>query len=470
MKYILVLSLLAAWLEGTAAEEVLALTSATFETHLKEKKHVLVEFYAPWCGHCKKLTPEYEQAAKQLLSTGVSLTKVDATQDKELASKYGVKGYPSLIWFEDGKQYEYTGGRTAATIVDWVSSMIGAPVLETTEPSAPQAGKPRMVLEAVTLLPGFEEAARGNRRKATWYFQKAQTGEKITLQHLDEQPVEFTGNAADQESVTKFLEDNALPLYGNLNGDTFDTYIETGKGLVWSLFEPTQDEAVLSKQRKMMTEIAKKVRGKFFVTYTDVVQFKDAIDSMLGVSKFPAIAVQKKGGDKRKFVYDGSMSASEIQKFINDVEAGNVEAKLKSEEVPKPSDDPVKVVVGSTMKKDVFTADKDVLLEVYAPWCGHCKKLEPEYWKLAKKLQKEELNDLISVAKLDGTLNDSPVDSVDWRSFPTIFFVKAGSETPLVYEGERTAKGLWKYIRKHATKAQEIKDRLERRKAQREEL
>merc|ERR1719195_1329180 len=160
------------------------------------------------------------------------------------------------------------------------------------------------------------------------------------------------------------------------------------------------------------------------------------------------------------------MTSSKISAFIEEVEAGAVQPKLKTEPEPAPGDEPVRVLVGSTMERELFSPEKDVLLEVYAPWCGHCKKLEPEYIKLAKKIRKEELTDLVTIAKIDGTANDSPVDSIDWSGFPTIFFVKAGTKEPILYEGERTAKGLWKYLKKHATKAQEIRERLERRKGQ----
>ncbi|CAE8624359.1 unnamed protein product [Polarella glacialis] len=449
-----------------AADEVVVLTTATFDQHLKDKKYTLVEFYAPWCGHCKKLGPELEKAAKSLKTTGVSITKVDATVEKDLATKFEIKGYPSLVWFEDSTRHEYTGGRTAETIVDWVTSMTGPSVLETLEPSPPGSGKPRVVLQGTTLLPGFEAAASANRRKATWVFQKVASGQKVVLQHVQEDPVEFSGSADDQAAVAKFVEDNALPLFGQLDGDTFDKYLETGKGLVWTLLpmQGSSIDEIQQRNRAVMSEVATKFRGSYFVTYTDTEKFKDAVDSMLAIQNFPAVAIQKKAGDKKKYVYDGEMTAAKIISFIQDVDAGRVEPKLKSEPEPPASDDPVKVVVGSTMQSLVFTPDKDVLLEVYAPWCGHCKKLDPEYAKLAKKIRKEELHDLFTVAKIDGTANDSPVESVDWSSFPTLFFVKAGSGQATIYDGERTAKGLWKYIKKHATKADEVRQRLEKRK------
>jgi len=448
----------------TTAEEVLTLGKQTFDQHLKDNKQTLVEFYAPWCGHCKKLTPEYEKAAVELKGK-VSLAKVDATEEKEISSRYNVKGFPTLVWFEDGKETEYDGGRTADTIVEWVKSMTGVAVIEISSPPDPAADKPNIVLHADSLQAGFEAVAKLNRRKAVWYFVKSGGAAKVVLTHLGEEPIELTDSVSDQAKITSFLTDNALPLFGKLDGDSFEKYMEAGKGLVWTLFPPEEPVADVEKKfRPIMSEVAKKVKGKYFVTYTDTDKFKEAVESMLGVTEFPAVAVQQKAGAKKKFVYNGAMTEQAISQFIEDVDAGRVEPKLKSEPVPASSDEPVRIVVGSTLKSDIFTADKDVMLEVYAPWCGHCKKLEPEYVKLAKKIKKEELTDLLMVAKIDGTTNDSPVDNLEWSGFPSIFFVKAGSNEPLTYDGERTAKGLWKYIKKHASKAQEIRDRLERRK------
>ena len=113
---------------------VIVLTDANFDEELAKHEHILVEFYAPWCGHCKKLTPEYEGAAEVLSKHDPPyvLAKLDATENKVSAEKYGIQGFPTLFFFINGNKVEYTGGRTKDTIVEWVIKKSGPPSSELT--------------------------------------------------------------------------------------------------------------------------------------------------------------------------------------------------------------------------------------------------------------------------------------------------------------------------------------------------
>lgn len=62
----------------------------------------MIEFYAPWCGHCKKLAPEWNEAATAMKGK-VKFGKVDATVEKRLASRFGVQGYPTIKYWKYGK-------------------------------------------------------------------------------------------------------------------------------------------------------------------------------------------------------------------------------------------------------------------------------------------------------------------------------------------------------------------------------
>jgi len=111
-----------------AASAVVTLESSNFDSIVGHDKDVLVEFYAPWCGHCKRLVPDYEKLAISLDGEeAVVIAKVDADSQKELGTRFGVSGYPTLKWFPRGtKEGEtYNGGRTPKDFLDFINDKSG---------------------------------------------------------------------------------------------------------------------------------------------------------------------------------------------------------------------------------------------------------------------------------------------------------------------------------------------------------
>jgi len=98
--------------------DVVVLTTATFAEQTKSGDW-LIEFYAPWCGHCKKLAPTWEELATK--SKGqFNVAKVDCTVEKDVCSEQGIRGYPTIKFFVDGKAHDYSGQRTVEAFTSYV--------------------------------------------------------------------------------------------------------------------------------------------------------------------------------------------------------------------------------------------------------------------------------------------------------------------------------------------------------------
>lgn len=103
----------------------LALDAAGFTAHVERGQlPVLVDFWAPWCGPCRMMAPQFEQAATQL-EPRVRLAKVDTEAQPGLGSRFGIRSIPTLALFRDGRELaRQAGAMAAADIVRWTRARL----------------------------------------------------------------------------------------------------------------------------------------------------------------------------------------------------------------------------------------------------------------------------------------------------------------------------------------------------------
>ena len=111
--------------------EVIVLNEANFEHETQASTgqttgRWFVKFYADWCGHCKRLSPVWEELAEKVkqeeyLSHGINVAKVDAVSNRKLAKRFNVKGYPTLLFFADRKMHKYSGPRNAKDLLEYAT-------------------------------------------------------------------------------------------------------------------------------------------------------------------------------------------------------------------------------------------------------------------------------------------------------------------------------------------------------------
>lgn len=129
MAYLVLVLLAATAMVGSAEDsDVLTLTDATYDAALKDNAFIFIKFYAPWCGHCKRLAPDWAKAATELKEKGsaAKIADIDCTVEKDACSKNEVRGYPTLKFFANGEFVEkYAGKRTLEDIVDYCLEKAG---------------------------------------------------------------------------------------------------------------------------------------------------------------------------------------------------------------------------------------------------------------------------------------------------------------------------------------------------------
>lgn len=458
-------------------EAVLTLTKDDFDEVVNNEELMLVEFYAPWCGHCKKLAPLYEKAAKQLKKQDppILLAKVDATEESELANRFDVEGYPTLKLFRNGRAIDYKGKRDSEH--DIVSFMLGQVGDGAKEVKTLKELRDFIYLDDITVVGFFDskddakvgiykDVANENRddyRFGIVFAEDVRKAHKVNPNsvivfnperyHTKYEPKWYVMKIKDEtksEDVYKFVTKHALPLVGAYTHPLRRRYNEKSPLCLvfYSVDFSFEHNEATQFWRKKIATVANKYRDITFAVADEEENAQMLESAGLGDSGEELNVLLLGDGDE-KFPMEPmeEYDIDDFKEFLDKYKKGKLKAFRKSQRPPKKQSGPVTVVVGSTFEKIVKDPTKDVLIELYAPWCGHCKKLEPIYEDLAKKVKKEKN---LVIAKMDATANDAP-SNYKVTGYPTIYFAPSNNkESPLTVEsGEVNA--LMGYLKEHAT-------------------
>ncbi|KMT02069.1 hypothetical protein BVRB_9g207980 [Beta vulgaris subsp. vulgaris] len=449
-------------------KDVVVLKEKNFTDVIEGNTYVLVEFYAPWCGHCQQLAPEYAAAATQLKSDGVDvvLAKVDATEENELAHQFDVQGFPTVLFFVDGEHKTYNGQRTKEAIVTWIKKKTGPGVYNITTTEEAEkilTSNEKVVLAYLNSLTGPEsdEFAAASRLEDDVNFYQTVEPNVAKLFEIDAEAKRpalvllkkdvdkfnhFDGKFA-KSAIAEFVFANKLPLVTTFTRESAPLIFESQIKKQLLLFATSNDS---EKVLPIFGEASKSFKGKIIFVYVqlDNEDTGKPVADYFGVTgDAPTVIAYTGNEDAKKYFLEGEVTLDKLKVFGEDFVEDKLKPFYKSDPIPETNDDDVKIVVGNNFDELVLDESKDVLLEIYAPWCGHCQSLEPTYNKLARHLREI---DSIVIAKMDGTTNEHPRAKAD--GFPTILFFPAGNKSfdPITVDVDRTVVAFYKFLKKHA--------------------
>lgn len=368
--------------------DVVHLTSENFDTIITREPSVLVMFYAPWCGHCKKMKPEYEKAAAILKSekiTGIAAA-LDATKEPTIAARYNIRGYPTVKYFKAGEFAFDVNVRDAAKITEFMR-----------DPREPPPPPPP---------------------ETPW----------------SEEPSEVV----------------------HLTEDTFKSFLKKKKHVLVMFYAPWCGHC--KKAKPEFTAAAEHFKDDPKVEFAAVDCTKySSICGAVDVKGYPTIKYFHYYTKETKS-YNGGRTESDFVNFmtspLNPVVGATTTPEKEDKEEWGNYEGAENLV---HLTDDTFDAyinkGNPVLVMFYAPWCGHCKRMKPLYSLAALQMKQENIAG--SLAAVDATVNPKLSNKFNILGFPTLKYFNNGKFIA-DYDKKRSAEDIKMFMKSPPTTKDEL--------------
>ncbi|CAG0921552.1 unnamed protein product [Notodromas monacha] len=374
--------------------DVVHLTEETFRTFLRKKKHVILMFYAPWCGHCKATKPSFEEAATHFAENPkVAFAAVDCTEQGKLCSQQGVTGYPTLKYFSyfDKEQQNYREGRDTKSFIAFMEGLLG-------------------------IRPAAGQAKKEDKDKFEW--KSVPGGEHVKV----------------------------------LSQDNFEESLKSSEGTLVMYFAPWCGHCKAMKSDYAAAAAALHAAGnkKTFLASVDCTQEQDLMKKA-NVQGFPTLKFYK--GSELAFEYDGGRSKEDLLAFALDPKpqqrrpavADQPPANIGFDWASLPGGSEVLVLTKENFGDALQSVDA-ALVMFYAPWCGHCKAMKEAFALAAAEVKTgSKSGEKLAMAAVDCTVDRDLAQTYGIRGFPTLKLFKKGKFAS-DYSGSRSKDALASFL------------------------
>jgi len=406
----------------TDFQKEIVLTKDNFHEELSHGSH-FVMFYAPWCGHCKRLHPIWIQLAEKYNEEQdrdfVSIGKVDCTVDTDLCSEQDVTGYPTLKLFNNGdlaNGVRYRGKREIPAFDAFLRDNVKGE-----EDAAADA--------AAAAADDDDDAANKIHQEAN-------------------EPL-----AAGSAAVEVDIEDGLA----KLTASTFDAHVESGVHFV-KFFAPWCGHC--QRMAPAWDELAKAFEDDDQVSIgrVDCTLDRD-LCSTHGVRGYPTLLLFINGIKEEK--YQGGRDFQELFAYASKQGEKFADAKLNAKDiVPQVAEEPeldIQVKKDEVVKLgeenfDATIASGISFVKFFAPWCGHCRNLAPTWEELASKYSSQPN---VKIAKVDCTEENSLCSRHSVRGYPTLLLFRDGAQVA-EFEHARSLAALTAFVDKYTAQKDEL--------------
>ena len=459
---------------------IMVLTDKNFQKALDENTLLLVDFYAPWCGHCKELAPKFVAAAETLKAKNseIRLAKIDSTSHPNVARRYGVadKVHPIIKFFRSQQAIDYKGEKSAEAMIDWAEKKSLPALMQ-----LPELSDVKQFIEdndiaiiglfrdqrswAVSNLVAVAENLDGfgftfgiTSNKDVFDTYEVKNDDIMMYRSFDGARFDFKGKRGwNVEEITNYIISNSMPLLVEFSPKYAPRVLSSDKGTVYFITSSKAPEFFNIKE--VAGNIAKDWKNKLTIVLVDIEEEgnRDFI---------PRLGVKEEDLPTVRFAYSlhqkyspptNDLSEIKIRSFITEVQSGRIQPNqyTKSEEIPEENKGPVKILVGKNFH-DIVTGNKKTFVFFYTPDCKTCLDIQPIWEQLGEDFKDRHE---IQIAKMDCSQNE--VDLVEITHFPTVLFFQNNVKRQVLFNDEHSEEGYLRWLeRKGIVRPRRVRDEL----------